>query len=345
LARSAMATLEGVGHLYGAILALRAWCYRNHLFAIYRAPCPVISVGNLTTGGTGKTPMVLWLARQIQQTGRRVAIVSRGYRQRSRSPITVVADPFGIRTTPPLAADEAWLLASALPGTTVLTGSNRPVLMRHAIERFQCDCILMDDGFQRLDVRKDLDLVLLDAQRPFGNGRPFPGGLLREMPSALSRCDAIVLTRADHPQTTDETLVYLRHHFPDKPVMTAIHRPSGWIPLHTPAQPMPLHAMTEPVVAFCGIATPESFLRTLQSLDVTIVAFYPFPDHHFFSTEEIHQLMAKNAGARVLVCTEKDAVKLDPEKISWPIFALRVEMSFQSDPEWLNKRIHELNAN
>ncbi|MBF0438674.1 MAG: tetraacyldisaccharide 4'-kinase [Magnetococcales bacterium] len=342
-ARLALAGLGGVGMLYGAIQALRAQCYRTQLLTTYHAPCPVISVGNLTTGGTGKTPMVLWLVRSLQQAGRRVAVVSRGYRQQAKTLVTVVADPNGIRLTPPWAADEAFLLARALPGTTILTGRDRPALIRHAVERFQCDLILMDDGFQRLDVHRELNLVLLDAQRPFGNGRLLPGGLLREFPSALKRCDALILTRADDPHATRTTQKILQNRFPDKPVMTAIHRPTAWIPLSHDTQ-LPLDGLTKPVLAFCAIATPERFLHTLQTQPLHLTGFHPFPDHHFFSTDEITQLIAqaRASGAEALVCTEKDAVKLNTKSLPYPLFALRVEMTLQDNAEWLENRIRVL---
>ncbi|MBF0127517.1 MAG: tetraacyldisaccharide 4'-kinase [Magnetococcales bacterium] len=335
-ARGALGLLGGIGTLYGALQWTRPFFIRPG-----RAPCPVISVGNLTTGGTGKTPMVLWLARLLQQRGRRVAIVSRGYRQRSREPVTVVADPDGQRLHPPMAADEACLLARALPGVTLLTGKHRPLLIRHAVERFQCDLVLMDDGFQRLDVDKDLDLVLLDARRPFGNGRLLPGGLLREFPSALRRCDAIVLTRADDPTATDDTLRYLQKNFPDKPVMTATHRPTAWIPLHEPVTPLPLDALTGPLLPFCALAAPDGFLQTLRTLDIPLCPLRPFPDHHFFTPAEIRQLLdeARRHGAEALVCTEKDAVKLHPHQIPFPLHALRVEMTFTVQPIWLKERI------
>lgn len=340
--RMALETLGSMGNLYGGVQFLRAHFYQ--VLPTYHAPCPVISVGNLTTGGTGKTPMVWWLASYLQQAKQQVGVVSRGYLQHSKAPITVVADPDGIRLTPPMAADEAALLATALPGITVLTGKNRPDLIRHAVEQFQCNFILMDDGFQRLDVHKELNLLLLDAQRPFGNGRLLPGGLLREFPNAINRCDAIVLTRAHHPQATQKIRHYLQTHHPNKPVMTAIHRPTAWIPLHPNAQPLPLDALTEPVLAFCGLATPEAFLHTLQAQAIHLTDFRPFPDHHVFSNQEITQLenLAKTTGAKALVCTEKDAIKLINQQKTVPIFALRVEMSFQEKPEWLENRLQAL---
>ncbi len=288
--------------------------------------------------------MVLWLARHLLPTGHRIALISRGYRQRSTAPVTVVADPQRVRLTPPMAADEAYLLARALPGVTLLTGRNRPELIRYAVERFNATLILMDDGFQRLDVKKDLELVLLDAQRPFGNGRLLPGGLLREFPSALKRCDALILTRANQADATQKTQRYLKQYWPDKPILTAIHHPTAWIPLQPDHPPLPLHALPQPVLAFCGIATPSLFLQTLRAQNIQTTSFHPFPDHHFFTTQEIDQLQhrAKISGAKAIICTEKDAVKLDHTQITTPLLALRIEMQLQENSEWLTNRLQSL---
>ncbi|MBF0190032.1 MAG: tetraacyldisaccharide 4'-kinase [Magnetococcales bacterium] len=340
-ARLLLSGLAGVGALLGGVQLLKARLHRHHHLSSLRAPCPVISVGNLTVGGTGKTPMVCWLAQHLSATGRRIAVVSRGYRQHSRSRVTVVADPEGIRLAPPMAADEAVLLAHALPGVAILTGADRPALIRHALEQFGCNLILMDDGFHRLDVDRDLDLVLLDARRPFGNGRVLPGGILREFPSALHRCDGIILTRADDPDATRATLNALTHRFPDKPLLTAIHRPSAWIPIHPDGPARPLDALTGPVLAFCGIGTPEGFQRALHALPVRLTGFHPFPDHHPFTPDTLRHLsaLAQSSGAHALVCTEKDAVKLNRAALSLPLFALRVTMELQHNRSWLEQRL------
>ncbi|MBF0179766.1 MAG: tetraacyldisaccharide 4'-kinase [Magnetococcales bacterium] len=338
-ARAGLAALGALGGVYGGLQWLRTLKPDP-----FRAPCPVISVGNLTAGGTGKTPTVLWLARHLAPSGRRIAIVSRGYRQQSRAPVTVVADPDGQRLYPPLAADEASFLAGSLPGVAVLTGRHRPTLIRHAVERLHCDLVLMDDGFQRLDVYKDLDLLLLDAARPLGNGRLLPGGLLREFPSAIRRAHAVVLTRADDPRATLATRAWLAERFPQVPVMTATHRPTAWIPLHAPRDPLPLDGLTAPLFAFCAIAAPDRFFTTLRGLTLDLRGQRPFPDHHPFSPQETARLLAEAAdlGATALVCTEKDAVKLDPARIDMPVFALRVEIAFAPAPLWLEQRLAAL---
>ncbi|MBF0213484.1 MAG: tetraacyldisaccharide 4'-kinase [Magnetococcales bacterium] len=339
--RLLLAALGGCGTLLGRFQSLKADGYRRGWIEALRAPCPVISVGNLTVGGTGKTPMVLWLARRMQSLGHRVGIVSRGYRQRSRARVTVVADPDGVRLSPPEAADEAVLLARALPGVTVLTGADRPALIRHGVERYRCSLILMDDGFQRLDVQRDLDLVLLDARHPFGNGRLLPGGILRESIDALARCDALILTRADDPERALDTRSRLVQRFPRTPLLTATHRPTVWIPLSNAGDSLSLDGLSGAVLAFCGLAAPEGFRRTLAALPLRVTSWHPFPDHHAFQEEELQHLVtqARRQGAGALVCTEKDAVKLSGVQIPMPVFALRVEMALQHNREWLEHKL------
>ncbi|MBF0627884.1 MAG: tetraacyldisaccharide 4'-kinase [Magnetococcales bacterium] len=336
-----LALLGGVGAALGGLQWLKAKRHELGICRAYRAPCPVISVGNLTVGGTGKTPMVLWIARRLQAAGHRVAVVSRGYRQESRARVTVVADPDGVRLAPPEAADEAVLIARSLPGVTVLTGADRPALIRHAVEALQCDRIVMDDGFHRLDVARDLDLVLVDARRPFGNGRLLPGGILREFPAALSRCDALILTRADDPISTGKSLERLGRLFPGQPLLTAIHAPTAWIPIHPPGPPLPLDALRgQAAYAFCGLAAPEGFQRTLAALPLALTGFHPFPDHHPFTSAELERLQkeAQKGGADCLVCTEKDAVKVHASP-AIPLFALRVEMQVEQGRGWLEREM------
>lgn len=336
-----LALLGGCGAGLGSFQVIRRLLYQHGVLPSLRPDCPVISVGNLTAGGTGKTPMVLWLARRLGLSGYRVAVVSRGYRQHSRARVTVVSDPSGVRLAPPIAADEAVLAARLVPGLSVLTGPDRPALIRHALQVLGCDLILMDDGFHRHDVRRDLDLVLLDARHPFGNGRLLPGGILREWPTALQRCDALILTRADDPVTTQATLAVLQQRFPDKPVLTAWHRPSAWIPVHPSGAPLPLEGVGGSGVAFCGIAAPEKFRQTLETLPIRIVDFCPFGDHHPFGEEECQKLnaLAVRRGADFLVCTEKDAVKLEGRVFSVPLYALRVEMAVMHNRTWLEQRL------
>ncbi len=353
--RAAMTVLGGIGHLYGAVMGLRATLYRRHLLSAYRAPCPVISVGNLSAGGTGKTPMVLWLAQQLAPWHRRLAIVSRGYgTPATRTPggpegITIVADPDGVRLAPPQAADEAVLLARRLPGVTVLTGADRSRLIRFAVAQYGAEIILMDDGFQHLRVQRDLDLVLMDARRPLGNGALLPGGILRECPQALHRCHAIILTRCGSEGLFEEAKGLLTPLVPGKPLWRANHQPADWMPLGE-TNPLPLSALTAtPVLAFCGIARPDSFARLLEQTGTRTTGWEIFPDHFAFTQKRLDALVqtAHAQQAQALVCTEKDAVKIDPDWLKGegsplPLLFLRMDLHFPTPPVWLYQRLTAL---
>ncbi|MBF0453447.1 MAG: tetraacyldisaccharide 4'-kinase [Magnetococcales bacterium] len=347
--RLLLTVLRGVGQLYGVIQAIRAYGYSVGLFSRYTAACPVISVGNLTAGGTGKTPMVLWLAETFQKKGRRVAVVSRGYRQQTQAQVTVVADPNGLLLKAPEAADEAVLIAQKRPGVTVITGPQRKKTIARAIQQFGCDLIIMDDGFQHLQVNRQLNLLLLDCQAPFGNGHLLPGGMLREFPSALERCDGVILTRADNHKARQKAQEQIQKRSPDKPICHALHQPSHW--LEIPPSPdekpkvLPLDGLNhKPVLAFCGIAKPETFQQTLQSLSLNVAVFQPFPDHHPFDEKSLELLIerAERDQIKALVCTEKDAVKIPSLPYRLPIYALSLELTFPALSPWLQEQIDHL---
>jgi len=327
-ARLPLVALRGAGLLYGLGQAVRARAYRHGLVKTYRAPCPVISIGNLVSGGTGKTPMVLWLAEGLKRAGWHVAVVSRGYRQAAATPVTVVADPDGLRLRPPAAADEACLVATRLPGVAVLTGRDRWRLIDHAVHGFGCNVILMDDGFQHLRVARDLDLCLLDASRPFGNGAVLPGGILRERPRALRRADLAVLTRADTPRRTELAIDELRRVAPRLPTVVTRHAPRGLLRLSDP-ETLALDTLGETrALGFSGIARPDSFRRLLEREKVRLAGWFVFPDHHEFTVGDFLAMEeeAKAVCAQCLVCTEKDAVKIDPTWSRLPIYVLRMEL-------------------
>ncbi|MDD5451824.1 MAG: tetraacyldisaccharide 4'-kinase [Desulfovibrionales bacterium] len=215
------------GHLYGQIMRLRAKLYDFGLFKTRSLPCRVISIGNLTLGGTGKTPLTIWLARYLQGRGKRVAIVSRGYKAKNKGPVSVVSDGRHILLGPDEAGDEPFMMASSLPGVPLLIGKKRfPVGMR-AIEDFSPDVVLLDDGYQHLGLARDLNILLLRTVNPFGNGQVFPAGTLREPLSALKRADAFILTYAEEgtESTVEKLRLFLHREFPDRPVFISYCKP------------------------------------------------------------------------------------------------------------------------
>jgi tetraacyldisaccharide 4'-kinase len=286
---------------------LRLQAYARGWARVRRLPCRVISVGNLTLGGTGKTPLVEAIAALLQRHGRRVGVLSRGYGGRgARSPL-VVSDGRRRLASAEAAGDEPVLLAEHLPGVPVVVGRDRYAAGLLAVRRFALDTVVLDDGFQHVQLARDLDILALDATRPFGSARLFPRGDLRERPAALARADVIVLTRWT-PNTPPAALALSR----STPLFYSWHEPLAVRVLGN-GEMLPLAALTEErLLAFCGIGNPESFRRLLLELGAGLVAFATFPDHHAYAPAELAKLAqtAKAQGARALITTEKDGVRL-----------------------------------
>lgn len=319
-AASALAAIYGLG-----ARARRELC-RRQLLTTRRLPAPVVSVGNLTVGGTGKTPVVACLVRHLQGAGRRVAVLSRGYGGAHHN-VTRVSDGATIYARPPAVGEEAYWLARALPGAAVYTGACRHEAGMAAWRDFKPDLFLLDDGFQHFQLHRDLDIVLLDAGSPFGNGRLLPRGPLREPLSALAAAQVLILTRFE-AGGHDRALADLKAAFPDKMVLTAAiaaaaaRQAAGG----EAAPPEALAGM--PLYAFAGLARPEVLARTLGELGVNLRGFRAFPDHHPFSPADLQELIreARARQAAALITTGKDWARLGER---WPgelpLWVLEVE--------------------
>jgi len=308
---------------YSLVMLVRAYLYRNDIFLkSQRLPVPVISIGNLTLGGTGKTPMVRYVARLLMDRGVRPAIVSRGYGGKAAGRVNIVADRTKTLLPPEMAGDEPFMLAEALPGVPVLTGSQRARVARHAVEVFGANLIVMDDGFHHL--------VLFSARTLLGNGRVFPGGELREPLSALNRAHAFVITGVDasNRSVVEDFHRRLQGSFPAKPVFLGEYLPAGiWHSSQDMACTL-VEARSMEVFSFAGIANPESFRQTLRQEGFSVTGSTEFRDHHDYTAQDVAALVAaaQASGARALITTEKDFVKLRPFFGSFPILALTIEL-------------------
>ncbi len=292
---------------YGAGHLSRMAAYRTGLAKTRSLPCWTVSVGNLTAGGTGKTPVALALARTLSEQGHTIAVLSRGYGGLAKGPVTIVSDGTGLRIHPPDAADEACLLASRLPGIPVLTGPDRYTLGLHAIKEFGVEGVILDDGYQHVQLARDRNLLLLDAERPFGNGFLLPRGTLREPPGAVRRAEGILLTRAESPNP--EAAERLRAEHPSLPVTVSRFVPEAAVDVES-GEPVPLDE--HPTFWVCGIARPADFFRLASDFGIQEAGRMVFPDHHRYTSgdvEEIHS-RARAAGAGGILTTEKDGVKL-----------------------------------
>jgi tetraacyldisaccharide 4'-kinase len=301
--------------IYGAWMILRAWVYRRGFIESKRAEGIVISVGNLTTGGTGKTPTALWLALRAADEGQRAAILLRGYGSRGE------ADANGH-----LRSDEAALLRDRLGGRAQLgIGADRyestQTLARHGVGWF-----VLDDGFQHLSLRRDVDVVLLDATRPFGNGRLLPAGSLREPRSALRRADIILITRSDRAPAIEAMV----KRYTQAPIFYAHTHLEGLYRAPQRAIGLPESDWGRGrFFAFAGIGNSAAFFGDLGRWGVSVAGTRAFRDHHRFTPADLAQIerAAKAASADALVCTEKDVFNLcDITALSLPIYAARISM-------------------
>ena len=300
--------------LYGAGVALRGGLYDRGLLRPSRVEgLRVLSVGNLAVGGTGKTPAVAWLASRLVVSGEKVAVLSRGYGRSERRPLRVEATHSAREV-----GDEPLLLARALPGVPVYVGADRVALARWA-HREGAAWAVLDDGFQHRRLARDVDLLVVDASSPLGNGRLLPAGPLRESPGAARRATAVWLRceRADAPVPAP---------FSHLPVIRARHAPDAVREGEGARHPLGVLAGTR-VLAFAGLARPWGFFSSLSELGAEVVEARVFPDHHAFTGPELAQLArdALRLGARC-VTTAKDAVRLPPRSLDAWVLEQRVDI-------------------
>lgn len=332
---------------YGGIGCLRAALYRRGVLRSRKLSCPVIAVGNITVGGTGKTPMAVYVAGLLRESGYRVAVISRGYRGLSEKiGGGVVSDGKRVLMTAAEAGDEPYLMALQLPGVPVVVGRMRYQAGCRALADFQPDVLVLDDAYQHLQLARDLNLLLLDHTAPFGNGEVVPRGVLREPLSALARADAVIFTRAGAAAgphaASGASLPGLR---PDVPVFRSDHRPyvGGIVPAgkrQPDAAPPPCGVAGslagQTVVAFSGIARNDDFFRTLAGWGADIAQSLGYPDHHAYSEADLARILrvARQIGAGGLVTTEKDFVRIQP-RLDWPlplvVVGVRIDFGDQTE--------------
>lgn len=299
--------------IYGGLMRIREAAYRKGYLFTGRLPCPVVSVGNLSLGGTGKTPHVISIARWLIARGRKPAIISRGYGGKAGKGPLAVSDGRSILVSPEVGGDEPWMMAENLPGVPVIAGSDRYASGLLAVERFGSDAVILDDGFQHMGLARDVDLVLLPARDPFQGGRVFPGGPLREPVSALGRATAVIITKAEHPSEVELARETVHRSFPALPVFSSEFLASGLVTMEGESLPVSFLSDSS-VLAFSGIADPGPFLSCLERLGARVAGSRAFPDHHPYFPSDIEALVneARTKGADRLVTTAKDRVKLAP---------------------------------
>jgi tetraacyldisaccharide 4'-kinase len=323
--------------VYALAQRLRAGMYRAGMLKTRRLPRPVVSVGNITVGGTGKTPVTALIARLLLERGVKVAVLSRGYGGTLEGTTAIVSDGREILVSAEQCGDEPYLLASTIPDLMAVMGSDRYSAGLLAMERLAPDIFLLDDGFQHLALHRDVNILLLDCAKPFGNGWTLPAGLLREPTDAARRADLIIHTRCPEGAATPKVL--------GKPYCAARHRLSDAIPL-TGGAPLTFEDLRgRKVVAFAGIAEPTAFFDGLTGRGLNVAATLTFPDHSRYNDARIAELadVMRTCGADYAVTTEKDGVKLEhlPAELAQKILLARLELSLD-DPSPLLTLLYNL---
>jgi tetraacyldisaccharide 4'-kinase len=343
--------------VYGGAVKLRRTFYNRGIFKSKRLPCFIISIGNIVAGGTGKTPMTMYVSETVEQWGYKTVIISRGYKGKAERHGGVVSDGRSLLMTPEAAGDEPYMMAAKLKNVPVVAGKDRVKMGRLAIREFNPDVLVLDDGFQHLRLQRDLDIVLLDYRNPFGNGHLLPRGVLREPVSSLSGADAIILTKSEGVR--DKKILPLiekiRSFSGKATAYQAIYDPFVYKVIKGKKKKLGINMSGaekyrsesiagRTVFGFSGLADNHNFLRTLKSLKCKVLGYLEFPDHHSYSDSDLKNILvaAKKSMSESLITSEKDYVRI-AHKIEWPIdlYVVGIEIEFGADVERFNGFIRD----
>lgn len=329
--------------IYGKITDLRNALYEKGIFNSYRLDVPTVSIGNLTTGGTGKTPLTAFVAEIMAEKGEKVCVISRGYKRKNPRRRVLVSDGKKILTDVENAGDEPFELARRLLGkAAVMADANRLVAAIWARQNLGTSTFVLDDAFQHRRVRRDLDVVLIDATNPFGNGKTLPFGILREPLKNLRRADLIIISRAN--LTSKSQLAALQSQISeitDCPIFTVANKISNLTKLEhfqPQTQSCPQEFSRNQLqkaagLAFCGLGNPSGFFEQLRQEKFNLTVTESFPDHHFYTSGDLKNLekKAQKFNAEVLLTTVKDAVKLSGLKFSMPCYVVENKLVFDDE--------------
>ena len=314
---------------YGLVIYLRNVCYDVGIFRAESISAKVISVGNITTGGTGKTPFVEWIVRHFVSSKAKVAVVSRGYRRSSRGTI-VVSDGRSILSTPDVSGDEPFQIARKFPEAIVVVDEERARGACHAITHYGADVIVLDDGFQHRSLHRNLDIVLVDGELPLYRTWMLPAGQRRESVRSLKRADVVVLTHrsVEKRRTMNEELKRMTRALQ----FEAVFLPTSLVRLSDGTRQSLDEVKGNSCAAFCGIARPGAFRRMLEELGLTIKEFQKFPDHHHYTKQDLESLesIIRRVNPNFVLTTEKDAIHLMNDaaqhfRQQYPLYYIEIE--------------------
>lgn len=329
----ARAGLGAAAAAYRLALAARSAAYRTGLLSTRGLAVPVISVGNLTVGGSGKTPLVEVIALALSEMGERPAVISRGYGRRSRG-VRIVADSGGVRLGARDGGDEPVLLAERLPGVPVVVGESRYDAGAIAVETCGASALVVDDGFQHRTLRKDLEIVVISGSDPWGNGRLFPRGSLREPLSALKRAAMVVVTNPPTRESTSDIAHVLRREGSAAAVLSGVYNPTWIRRADADRAEAPRALAGRKVLALAGLASPRGFVATAGQLGMEIMALAEYPDHHWYTAEDIARIDAqvRETGAEAVLTTEKDWIRLrEIPRGDVPYWVLSIRLDMGAD--------------
>lgn len=325
--------------IYGLIIKILIFFFR---LKPYRLNCRVISVGNITLGGTGKTSLVEYIARYLKQQGYKVAILSRGYKRK------VTISPAHQVSNSQTMGDEPYMLAKELSDIAVIVDTNRIRAAKRAMGDYSVDTVILDDGFQQWRIRKDLEIIAIDATNPFGNRHLLPRGILRETLSSLKRADMFVLTKTNLNPDIQEIKTFLAKTNPQADIFEAIHQPVAFYNTGKPNELLNTEVFKgETVTLFSGIGDPDSFENLIRSLEVNIGLSFRFRDHHNYNKEDLDRIIknSKDKNIDTIITTEKDAARFCGLRIAdyrLQIFVLRIKLKITKNEEGFHNRLLRL---
>ncbi len=336
------------GYLYGALINARNALYEKGFFKSFSLDAPVISIGNITIGGTGKTPMVAFVADILAETGEKVCILTRGYRRENPGKRVLVTDGETILADVKKAGDEPFELAKKLVGKAIIVADkNRAEAGRWAREKFGITVFILDDGFQHRRVRRDLNIVCVDATNPFGNGKVLPGGILREPLPNLKRADAIVVTRTNLAENVESLKSEILEFNSHSPIFVSNNKISNLTEIkdfykNQNSETQNSKLKTQNSLAFCALGNPNNFFEQLKQENFKIALTETFSDHHFYTQKNIEnlELKANRKNIRYFLTTAKDAVKLENLEFAIPCYVVENKMLFE-DNERFRQLIYE----
>ncbi len=341
--------LNPFSKIYHFIVFLRNFLYDKKILTSYKSDVPLISIGNLTFGGTGKTPLVAYLTKFFQSLGKKVVIVSRGYKgSKSSKNVFLVSDGHGqIFGNPNECGDEPFLLASWLPDTPILISKKRALAVQSAESQFSPDYILLDDGYQHRAVSRDIDILLIDAMDPFGNYRLPPSGILREPIENLCRADIMLINRAEEDEDLLTLRRILRRHNTQAHIFQLGNRITKLVSLATgdTLDPDGINGMNS--YLFCAIGNPHGFSLNIEKLGSNVVGYRYFRDHHQYTEEDLQKITrdASEAGASIIITTQKDSVRIKKhnELPFLPLYYAKLELIFYKEEDFLQSLTDLLN--